>query len=216
MASAPDKGTPATPGPCQAPPPAGRPAPPRPRQRPRAAATNTGRTGSARPSAAASNSAVSLRAVRLMPRSRSLTDRGLTPAASASSSWVSLASDRSCRSNPANPSAGCSAMVGIPSAGPHPAARQSGTAPKERHNDNPGPASSPSPATRACRRWAAGRTGAGHREHRGGRQRRRLARGDTPAKVFSLRGATPIIGQFAPKRTSDTLNSPPQRTARIT
>ena len=38
-----------------------------------------------------------LRAVRLTPRSRSLTDRGLMPAASASSSWVSLAWTRSCQ-----------------------------------------------------------------------------------------------------------------------
>jgi len=54
--------------------------------RPRAAATNNATTGSARPSAPASSTAVFLRAVRLMPRSRSLTDRGLRPAASASSS----------------------------------------------------------------------------------------------------------------------------------
>jgi hypothetical protein len=44
--------------------------------------------------------------VAWMPRSRSLTDRGDRPAASASSSWVSLASARSCRSNPANPCPG--------------------------------------------------------------------------------------------------------------
>ncbi len=43
--------------------------------------------------------AVSLRAVRLIPRSRSLTARWLTPAASASSSWVSPASSRSRRSS---------------------------------------------------------------------------------------------------------------------
>ena len=54
--------------------------------RPRAAATNSARAGSARPSAPASNTAVSLWAVAWMPRSRSLTDRGDTPAASASSS----------------------------------------------------------------------------------------------------------------------------------
>ena len=82
--------------------------------RPRAAATNTGRTGSARPSAPASSRAVSLRAVRLMPRSRSLTDRGLRPAASASSFWVSAACARSCRSNPAKSSTGGSAMTGRP------------------------------------------------------------------------------------------------------
>src|SRR5215467_11686176 len=74
--------------------------------RPRAAATNRSRAGLARPSAPASSSAVSLRAVRWMPRSRSLTDRGDSPAASASSSWVSFAPARSCRSNPASPSPG--------------------------------------------------------------------------------------------------------------
>ena len=63
---------------------------------PRAAATNSPLTGPSRPSASASRTAVSLWAVRLMPRSRSLTVRGLTPAASASSSWVSRASARSC------------------------------------------------------------------------------------------------------------------------
>ena len=56
---------------------------------PRAAASNSARGGPARPSASASSRAVSLRAVRLMPRSRSLTDRGERLAASASSSWVS-------------------------------------------------------------------------------------------------------------------------------
>ena len=100
--------------------------------RPRAAATNKSRTAPARPSAPASNSAVSLRAVRLTPRSRSLTDRGLRPAASASSSCVSLASARSCRSNPPNPSAGCCAIFGIPSAGQILPRRQSGTARKGR------------------------------------------------------------------------------------
>ena len=70
--------------------------------RPRAAASNSARRGPARPSAPASSRAVSLWAVRLMPRSRSLTDRGDRPAASASSSWVSLASARSCRNSPAN------------------------------------------------------------------------------------------------------------------
>ena len=56
--------------------------------RPRAAPMNKARTGSARPSALASNRAVSLRAVRLIPRSRSLTDRGLSRAAPASASCV--------------------------------------------------------------------------------------------------------------------------------
>jgi hypothetical protein len=57
---------------------------------------------------------VSLWAVRCMPRSRSLTDRGDRPAASASSSWVSPALARSCRSNPANTSPGCSATALTP------------------------------------------------------------------------------------------------------
>jgi hypothetical protein len=43
---------------------------------------------------------VSLRAVRLIPRSKSLIDRGLSLAASASSSWVSPLSVRSRRSAP--------------------------------------------------------------------------------------------------------------------
>ena len=49
-----------------------------------------------------------------MPRSRSLTDRGPRLAASASSSWVSRASARSCRSSPANESACCSATTPTP------------------------------------------------------------------------------------------------------
>ena len=49
-----------------------------------------------------------------MPRSRSLTDRGERPAASASSSWVSPASVRSCLSTPANSSPGCSATAPTP------------------------------------------------------------------------------------------------------
>ena len=55
--------------------------------------------------------AVSWRAVRLMPRSRSLTARGLTPAALASSCWVNRASARSCRSSPAHSEVACSAMT---------------------------------------------------------------------------------------------------------
>src|SRR5215471_14237549 len=81
---------------------------------PRAAATNRSRTGPSSLSAPASNWAVSLCAVRLIPRSRSLTDRGDRPAASASSSWVSLASARSCRSSPANETSGCSATAQPP------------------------------------------------------------------------------------------------------
>src|SRR5207253_6092809 len=60
-------------------------------------------------SASASSRAVSLRPVRLIPRSRSLTDRGLTPAPSASSSCVSRAPARSRRSRPAKLSAGSAA-----------------------------------------------------------------------------------------------------------
>ena len=77
--------------------------------RPRAAASNSARCGPERPSAPASSRAVSWRAVRFTPRSRSLTDRGDRVAASASSSCVSPASSRSCRSSPAKLSAGCSA-----------------------------------------------------------------------------------------------------------
>ena len=82
---------------------------------PRAAATNNSAVDPARPSAPANSTAVSLWAVRLTPRSRSLIPRGDSPAASASSSWVSFASPRSCRSNPPNESAGCSAMAPRPS-----------------------------------------------------------------------------------------------------
>src|SRR5215472_11809985 len=61
-----------------------------------------------------------------MPRSRSLTARRDSPAACASSSWVSPVSARSCRSNSANPSPGCSATGPAPLATParaHPSAR---------------------------------------------------------------------------------------------
>ena len=95
---------------------------------PARAATNNSATAPGRPSARASNTAVSLRAVRLMPRSRSLTGRGLTPAASASSSCVSRVSARSRRSSPANVSAGSSTtavspLTPCPSGGQHPANR---------------------------------------------------------------------------------------------
>ena len=86
--------------------------------RPRAAAMNSVRGCPVRLSASASSPAVTLRAVRLTPRSRSLTDRGLTSAAAASSSWVSLALTRSWRNNPANSSAGCSAIAQHPSPRP--------------------------------------------------------------------------------------------------
>ena len=81
--------------------------------RPRAAASNSARCGPERPSAPASSRAVSWRAVRFTPRSRSLTDRGDRPAASASSSCVSPASSRSCRSRPPKLSPGCSATGSI-------------------------------------------------------------------------------------------------------
>jgi len=55
-----------------------------------------------------------LRAVRLMPRSRSLTDRGLSPACSASSSCVSRASVRSCLSKSANLSPGSTSAEPTP------------------------------------------------------------------------------------------------------
>ena len=124
--------------------------------RPRAAATNSDRAGSARPSAPASRTAVSWRAVRLMPRSRSLTDRGLTPAALASSCCVSRASARSCRSNPANPEVACSAMTAAspPPALSPPAATSTareGPVPKiiqarrPRHQSRHRPARSPGP-----------------------------------------------------------------------
>ena len=48
------------------------------------------------------------------------TARGLTPAASASSSWVSLASARSCRSNPAKEIARCPATAHTPPRTPAP------------------------------------------------------------------------------------------------
>ena len=81
--------------------------------RPRAAATNTSLTGAVRFKAPASSSAVSLCAVRLMPRSKSLTDRGDRPAASASSSWVSRASARSWRNSPAKLGSLCSATTRV-------------------------------------------------------------------------------------------------------
>ncbi len=135
--------------------------------RPRAAATNSARTGPARPSASASSPAVSLWAVRWIPRSRSLTDRGERPAASASSSWVSFASVRNCRSNPANPGPGCSATAprlsktppattGPPRAGPAPKAYADPiTAATRQHR----PAS---PAGGTLLRWDLARSCPGH------------------------------------------------------
>ena len=78
---------------------------------PRAAATNSERTGSARPSAPASRERGVLTG-GAVDAPLQVTDRPrLRPAASASSSWVSLAPARNWRSNPANPSTGCSAMT---------------------------------------------------------------------------------------------------------
>ena len=54
---------------------------------------------------------MSLCAVRLMPRSKLLTDRGHTPAAAASSSCVSFAAARNCRSSSAKENASCSATA---------------------------------------------------------------------------------------------------------
>jgi hypothetical protein len=67
--------------------------------RPRAASSNASRTDPVSRSASASKRAVSLRVVRVVPRSRSLTDRALMLARSASSSWVIPAWLRSRRSS---------------------------------------------------------------------------------------------------------------------
>ena len=72
---------------------------PAPRSRPPAAARNPARSGPVSPSASASSRAVWLRAVRLMPRSRSLTVRVLSAAARASSCWLSPALVRNRRSS---------------------------------------------------------------------------------------------------------------------
>ena len=89
---------------------------------PRAAATNNSRAGPGRLSASARRRLVSLWAVRLTPRSRSLIERWLRPVASASSSCVSLASARSCRNSPAKLSSesatGPSAPHNLPAALP--------------------------------------------------------------------------------------------------
>ena len=74
--------------------------------RPRAAASNSTRAQPSRPSASTSSRTVSLCGVVARPRSRSLTVRGLTAAASASSSCVSPAPLRSLRSTPPNPAGG--------------------------------------------------------------------------------------------------------------
>ena len=111
----------------------------------RAAAMNCSRSGAVRRRASASSSAVALRGVWLMPRSRSLTVRGLIPAAEASSSWVSPRSARSCRSNSAYWIAGCSNTVGIPSqafafpCSPGPRSRCAGSVARTRVRRDPVP-----------------------------------------------------------------------------
>jgi hypothetical protein len=68
----------------------------------------------------------------LTPRSRSLTVRGLRAAASASSSWVGRALVRSCHSNPAKESEGCSATTQRPSQHSAEAAQHQADAPGTR------------------------------------------------------------------------------------
>jgi len=80
---------------------------PGPASKPRAAVSNAARAVPDRFSASASSRVVSRRAVLLMPLSRSLMDRGLTPALSANVSCVSLASVRRRLSSSAK-LAGCS------------------------------------------------------------------------------------------------------------
>ena len=65
--------------------------------RPRATASNSARAGPTRPSASASSRTVSRRGVAAIARSRSLTDRGLSRAASASSAALRCAT---CEVNP--------------------------------------------------------------------------------------------------------------------
>lgn len=81
---------------------------------PLAAASNPALAEPVRFSASASRRAVSLRAVRLMPRSRSLTDCGLSLAASASCSCVSPACVRSCLCKLAKEAGGCSVLATAP------------------------------------------------------------------------------------------------------
>ena len=123
---------------------------PRPRARPgtawpRAAASNSTRAEPPSCSASASSRTVSLCGVVARPRSRSLIVRGFSPAASASSSWVSAASARSCRSIPANLSGGSA------TASPHAPGRAI-------HGQHKLPAFGPSAAsTSAVARWRPAR-----------------------------------------------------------
>ena len=88
---------------------------------------------------------MSLWAVRWIPRSKSLTDRGDRLAASASSSCVSPASARSRRSNPANPRPGCSATVlnplGISARSRQPGTDKTHPKPTQTRPAQPAPAS---------------------------------------------------------------------------
>ena len=114
--------------------------------RPRAADTKSSLASAGRPSAMARSRAVSLWAVRLTPRSRSLTARVLIPAASASSSWVSRAPVRSCRSKPAKLSPRSSATS---PASPHAACHRRGIlAPNSKQPGPPllAPLTQPGPA----------------------------------------------------------------------
>ena len=106
------------------------------RSRPRAVASNWARCGPAKPSASASSRAVSLRAVALTPRSRSLTDRGERVAPSASSSCVSPASVRSCRSSFPKPPATLS-TTGASSPPRPPATAAAPTSPARRGYADP-------------------------------------------------------------------------------
>jgi len=81
--------------------------------RPRAAASNSILATPCRCSASASNRTVSLCGVATTPRSRSLTARELSPAASASSSCVSPAPARSPRSTPENWIGGSATAVSL-------------------------------------------------------------------------------------------------------
>jgi hypothetical protein len=105
--------------------------------RPRALASNAARVSPTSPSAPASKRAVSRRAVRLTPRSRSLTARVLRPADSASCRCVSPAPARSClRRSPNDKPARCSATP-LPLPGTHqrPAADAIRFASKPTHSD---------------------------------------------------------------------------------
>ena len=79
--------------------------------RPRAVDSNASRPAPSRPSASASRLTVSLRGFPTSPRSRSLTVRSLSLAASARSRWVIRAAVRSCLSSTAKELPDCSAIT---------------------------------------------------------------------------------------------------------